>query len=119
MAEPVTETFTEPPDTVFAAAQAVAEQMAKSIEQVDPATRTIYFNTGMSIWSWNGQNMTVQVADAGDGGSRLEVGGRIKRSGLSSIQVVSWGEAGRVAKKFAKRVREQLGASAAGVQSAG
>jgi hypothetical protein len=119
MADPVVERLAAPPDAVFAAAQAVAQQMAKSVDQVDPAGRTIYFNTGMSLSSWNGQNVTARVSDAPEGGSLLEVGAQVKRSGLSSFQVVSWGEGARLSRKFANRVRDQLGASAAGVQSPG
>src|SRR3954447_16434307 len=117
MAGPVVETFAAPPDAVFAAAHAIAQQMAKSIDQVDPATRTIYFNTGMSLSSWNGQNVTARVADAPHGGSLLEVGTQVKRSGLSSFQLVSWGEGGRVSRKFANGVRDHLGASPPSVQS--
>jgi hypothetical protein len=115
MADSVVEQFEAQPDAVFEAAHAVAQEMAKTVEGVDPTARTLYFNTGMSAWSWNGQNVTVAVADDGRGGSSLHVDPQLKKSGLSSFQLVSWGEGPRVAKKFAKRVRERLGAPAPGV----
>jgi hypothetical protein len=119
MADPVVEHFALPPDAVFGAAQAVAGEMGKSVDQVDPVNRTLYFNTGMSMWSWNGQNVTAAVTDDGSGGSQLHVEPQLKKSGLSSFQLVSWGEGPRVAKKFAKRVRDRLGAPAPGVSSPG
>jgi hypothetical protein len=115
MAKAVVEQFAVAPDAVFQAAQAVAGEMAKTVDGVDPARRTLYFNTGMSLWSWNGQNVTVAVADDGAGGSTMHVEPQVKRSGLSSLQLVSWGEGPRVAKKFAARVRDRLGAPTPGV----
>jgi len=117
VSKPVVETFDAPPDAVFAAVQEAAREIAKSVDGVDPAARTLYFNTGMSMWSWNGQNMTASVIDDGGGRSRLQVEANIKRSGLSSFQLVSWGEGGRVARKLVASVRDRLGASAAGVSS--
>jgi hypothetical protein len=117
MADPLTETFDAPPDAVFAAAWRAAEGMAKTIDGVDQSARTLYFNTGMSAWSWNGQNVTVAVIDDGAGGSQLHVGTGIKRTGMSSIQVISWGEGKRVARKLIANVRKQLGAPAPGVSS--
>ena len=115
MSEPTTETFDAPPDNVFMAVQAAAQQMAKKVEGVDSQQRTLYFNTGMSLWSWKGQNVTAAVTDLGGGRSQLQVGARIDNSGANKLQVVSWGEGGRVAKKLIAKTREQLGASAAGV----
>jgi hypothetical protein len=72
----------------------------------------VHFNTGLSIWSWSGQDMVVTTSADGETGSRLEVGGAIARRGMSSIQLVSWGEAGRIAKKLAAEVDAALGAGA-------
>jgi hypothetical protein len=117
MSSPTTETFDAPPDNVFMAVQAAAQQVAKKVEGVDPQNRTLYFNTGMSLWSWKGQNVSVSVTDAGGGRSQLQVGAQIDRRGANKLQVIDWGEGGRVAKKLIAKTREQLGAPAAGVSS--
>jgi hypothetical protein len=113
--KPVVERFQEPADHVFAAAQAAAQQSAKTIDSIDPGARTIYFNTGMSMSSWNGQNVTATVADDPAGGSTLTVTAQVARRGLSSFQLVSWGEGNRVARKFVAGVRSRLAQPAQGV----
>jgi hypothetical protein len=70
----------------------------------------VRFNTGLSIWSWSGQDMEAATAAAGTG-STLTIGGKVARRGASSIQVVSWGEAGRIAKKLKEGVDAALGSA--------
>jgi hypothetical protein len=119
MSQPTTETFDVPADNLFVAVQAAAQQLAKKVEGVDPQNRTLYFNTGMSLWSWKGQNVSATVVDEGNGRSQLQVGAQIDRRGANKLQVVDWGEGSRVAKKLIAKVQEQLGTSASGVSSAG
>lgn len=113
MSKPIVETFDAPPDAVFAAVQNAAHQVGKSVDGVDSVNRTLYFNTGMSMWSWNGQNVTASVKDNGAGGSELHVEPQIKKAGMSSFQLTSWGEGGRVARKLVKHVQQELAAGTA------
>ncbi len=75
----------------------------------DPAAGTVTFNTGASMSSWSGQDMTVQISDLGDGRSHVTVDGSIARRGLSSFQLMAWGEKGRIARTVLQRLDEALG----------
>ena len=111
----VDERFAAPPDQVFAALQQVAQEVGKSVDSVDPASRTVYFNTGLSWSSWTGQNVTATVADDPAGGSLVHIDAKLAKRGMSSIQMIDWGESKRVAGKVVKALHRHLGASAAGV----
>jgi hypothetical protein len=80
----------------------------------DPAAGTVTFNTGTSMSSWYGQDMTVHISDLGDGRSRVTVGGSIARRGLSTFQVYSWGEKGRIARMVLQRLGDALGSGSPG-----
>ena len=108
----VDERFAAPPDQVFAALQQVAPQVGKSVEGFDPARRTVYFNTGASWASWTGQNVTATVADDGSGGSVLHIDAKLAKRGMSSFQLIDWGESKRMAKKVVKAMHKQLGTPA-------
>jgi hypothetical protein len=66
------------------------------------------FNTGLSIWSWAGQDMEARTAAEG-AGSTLTIGGKVAQRGAGSVQMVSWGEAGRIARKLKEGVDAALG----------
>jgi len=108
----VDEQFAVPPDQVFAALQQVAPQVGKNVESVDQASRTIYFNTGLSWSSWTGQNVTATVADDGAGGSLLHIDAKLAKRGMSSFQLIDWGESKRIANKVIKAMHKQLGTAA-------
>ncbi len=116
--EPVAEenperTYPVPPQQVWQAVlDVIGRQPRWKVLAQDPAAGTVTFNTGLSFWSWSGQDMTVQVADAGGGRSAVRVGGQIARRGLSTVQAVSWGEKGRIAKKLLQQLDAALGAPA-------
>ena len=110
------ETFEEryeaPPDRVWEALEQAVAGLKYEVRERDGASRLLEFNTGLSLWSWSGQDLEARVMDEGQGTTRLVLTGKIARRGLSSFQVVSWGEKGRVARKVLARVGEQLGAGA-------
>ena len=83
----------------------------KVLEQ-DPSGGWITFNTGLSWSSWSGQDVTVQVADAGNGQTHVTAGGKIARRGLASAQLISWGEKGRLVKSLLAGLDAALGAPA-------
>jgi hypothetical protein len=63
----------------------------------------ITFETGMSIWSWTGQKLSVHVVDVRDG-IQISIGGSMKP--LSALlQAYDWGES----RKIATKVFDQLG----------
>jgi hypothetical protein len=69
---------------------------------VDKENGLITFETGMSIWSWIGQKMSVRVVDVADG-VQISISGSMKPLG-ALLQAYDWGEA----RKVATRVFDQL-----------
>ena len=72
----------------------------------DKSSRQLSFNTGRSMWSFAGQDLTATLIAAGRG-SQLVMGGSLGK-GRGGSQVVSWGEKGRVIQKYADKVAELL-----------
>jgi hypothetical protein len=90
---------------------AVAQKGGWKLQSDDGPGGAVRFNTGMSIWSWSGQDMAaVTAADAT--GSTLSIGGSLPQRGMGKVQQVSWGEAGRVAKKVKQAVDAALAGGA-------
>ena len=54
--------------------------------------------TGMSMKSWAGQEMSAMTIDKGDGTVELSISGRRSQSGVV-LQLYDWGEAGSIARK--------------------
>lgn len=76
----------------------------------DKASGQLSFNTGRSMSSWSGQDLTATVVPAG-AGSQLIMGGSIARGGNpfgGGSQLGSWGEKGRLIKTFVDTVTEVL-----------
>jgi hypothetical protein len=108
----VEERFPVPPDRVYAALEQVAREVGKTVEGADPATRTVYFNTGLSWSSWTGQNVTAAVIDDQAGGSLVRIDAKLAKRGMSSFQLIDWGESRRVAGKVVKALHRHLGTAA-------
>lgn len=91
------------PDRVFQAALRAIGELRYTITHSDSATRTVSFNTGMSLQSWAGQNMTLSIFPAGEGYSQVIGGGRRDQRGNplgGGGQVVDFGEAKGILHKF-------------------
>jgi DNA polymerase-3 subunit epsilon len=78
-------------------------QLGYSIQHSDAAARTISFNTGMSMRSWAGQDMTITVIEDAEDASTIIIGG--KRAQRGSIaggggQIYDWGERGKITRAF-------------------
>lgn len=75
----------------------------------DKGSGQISFNTGRSLWSWAGQDLTATLVGE-NGGSRLVMGGSIAKGGnpFGGGQVVAWGEKARVIEKYVNQVGEVL-----------
>ncbi len=99
-------TYDVPADQLYDALKRAMASLKYKINGEDPATKTITFNTGISIWSWGGQDMAVQVTAVGESQSTLDVGGEL----AVKIQATSWGEKNRIAKKLFAQVEEIVGA---------
>jgi hypothetical protein len=68
---------------------------------------SITFNTGPSMWSAAGQDMTATAVAISPSSSKLVVSGKTARRG-NEAQYASWGERGRIAKGLATRVGRAL-----------
>lgn len=89
--------------------RAVAE-LGYSVIHTDGAAQIISFNTGRSMSSWAGQDLTASVFQEGDG-SRVVVGGSMATRGNpfgGGSQLVSWGEKEKLSNRFLDVLHMQL-----------
>lgn len=76
----------------------------------DKDSGQLSFNTGRSMSSWAGQDLTATVINPGSG-SQLVMGGSLAKGGNplgGGSQIGSWGEKGRLISKYAEKVTEIL-----------
>jgi hypothetical protein len=85
--------------------QTIAELKYKDVNE-NHAAGTIEFRTGLSFWSWQGQQMTATVRPAqyGDATELSLTGGLALK-----VQLTSWGEKKRIARKVLAGVTRRLG----------
>ncbi len=102
--------FDAPPEQVYTETVSAVSSLGFSILRNEHESTSITFNTGASIWSPAGQDMTVQALPLSPSSSKLVITGRTARKGKEA-QYGSWGERGRIAKGLATRVRSALGHS--------
>ena len=89
--------------------QAVAN-LGYTTLHTDGSASTISFNTGRSMKSWAGQDLSASVFSDGDG-SRVVVGGSLATRGNpfgGGSQVGSWGEKKALSNKFLAEVARVL-----------
>jgi hypothetical protein len=94
--------FEAPPEQVFQETLGAVNLLGFSVLEREDASFT--FNTGPSIFSSAGQDMTVTAEPLTDSSSRLVLSGQNAQRG----EYGSWGERGRIAKGLASKVREGL-----------
>jgi hypothetical protein len=91
--------FDAPRDAVYAAAVETSARFGYTTLEARPEAGILSFNTGRSMKSWAGQDMTVTVVDAGAGRTKVIVGGTLARLG-ATLQLGAWGEKKTLANKF-------------------
>ncbi len=94
--------FDASPDLVFQETLGAVNLLGFSVLQSEDESFT--FNTGPSIFSNAGQDMTVTAEALSESSSRLVLTGQTAQKG----EYGSWGERGRIAKGLAAKVREGL-----------
>lgn len=94
-------------DRVWAAALRAVSQLGYTILHTDSGARVLSFNTGRSMSSWAGQDLSMTLVPDGSGTS-MTMGGSLGKGGnpFGGGQAISWGEKGRLIDKFAKTVKE-------------
>ena len=104
--EPIEQTFPAAQPQVWEALrQTVAERNYKDVNE-NPAAGTIEFRTGISFWSWRGQQMTATVRELAPGQTQVSLTGGV----ALKVQVTSWGEKKRIARKVLAGVGQKVGA---------
>jgi Short C-terminal domain len=99
--------FDAPPEQLYTETLSAVTALGFSILRNEDRVPAITFNTGPSIWSTAGQDMTVKALPVSPSTSKLVVSGRTAPKG-EKPQYGSWGERGRIAKGLAARVRGGL-----------
>ena len=94
--------FEAPPAQLFEETVTAVNVLGFSILASDDDSLT--FNTGPSIWSNAGQDMTATAEALSAYSSKLVLSGQTAAQG----EYGSWGERGRIAKGLASKVREGL-----------
>lgn len=84
--------------------------MGYSIQHTDAASKVLSFNTGRSMSSWAGQDLSMTLVADGSGGTVMSMGGSLGKGGnpFGGGQAFAWGEKGRLIDKFAVTVKEIL-----------
>ena len=99
--------FDAPPEELFTEMLSAVNALGFSILHNEDTETSVTFNTGPSIWSAAGQDMTATALPTSASSSKLVVTGRTARRG-EQAQYGSWGERGRIAKGLATRLRGTL-----------
>ena len=98
--------FEAPPEQLFRETLGAVNVLGFSILASDDDATSLTFNTGPSIFSNAGQDMTAKAEPLSDSSSKLVLTGQTAQRG----EYGSWGERGRIAKGLASKVREGLAA---------
>jgi len=98
------------PERVYTACRQAVAELGYAVLHTDAAGFTISFNTGRSMKSWSGQDLSATVFTDGTG-SRVVVGGSLAKGGNpigGGSQVGSWGEKSALSNKFLDTVARLL-----------
>lgn len=106
--------FAAPTEQLFTEALTAVRALGFSILHDEDEATSFTFNTGPSIWSTAGQDMTASAVAISPSSSKLVVSGKTARKGTEA-QYGSWGERGRIAKGLASQVGRALDSTAAHV----
>lgn len=93
--------FSAPKDKVYSAALEVIASEWR-VEQANKDSGIISFRSGMSKWSWKGQDLSLLVMEV-EGGTKV-----IANAEKRGDQAVTWGEGGKLAKKAIRMIGEKL-----------
>jgi hypothetical protein len=107
--------FDAPPEELFTEMLSAVNALGFSILHNEDTETSVTFNTGPSIWSTAGQDMTATAFPISSSASRLVVTGKTARRG-EQAQYGSWGERSRIAKGLATRLRGTLPESSAALK---
>jgi hypothetical protein len=90
---------------VFAAMTASAAELGFTLLSSQPEAGVLSFNTGRSMKSWTGQDLSATAVPVTETSTKIVVGGSLAVRGSGPRQVVSWGEKANLSNKFLEQVR--------------
>ena len=115
MATSINSTFNKSKNIVFNACLSSVATLGYTVINTNKESGFISFETGMSMSSWAGQQLSCTIIELGENKTQVIISGVTKQHG-AQVQVYSWGEAEKIAKKVINKVGETLGESV-GVES--
>jgi Short C-terminal domain/Protein of unknown function (DUF2510) len=104
-------TYSASPEDVYEAARHAVAELGYSVLHSDAAAKAISFNTGRSMKSWAGQDLTATVFASGDGSARVVVGGSLATRGNplgGGSQLGAWGEKKQLSNVFLDAIARAL-----------
>ena len=93
---------------VFIACQKSVRDLGYKVDSINKEEGLVNFKTGMSWWSWAGQEMSVMMIAEDENSVEVNISGRRNAHG-AVLQVYDWGEARGIAKKLLAKMDEYLG----------
>jgi len=99
-------------DTVWAAAVRAAGALGYSVLHSDQTSKVLSFNTGRSMSSWAGQDLSMTLTQVGPD-CMMTMGGSLGKGGnpFGGGQAFAWGEKGRLIQAFVAKVVDNLPSS--------
>jgi hypothetical protein len=85
---------------------AIVARLGYTLSQVDKENGLVTFETGASMDSWAGQNMSVHISDFEESKVQIIIGGTRKNYGK---QIYDWGESKKIALKIIEELNTLLG----------
>jgi hypothetical protein len=95
--------YNAPRDRVWDALKATITDLGYKDVKEDRGLGTIEYRTGLSVWTWRGQQMSAVVRDEG-GSSVISLTGHVASPQIADI----WGEKKRLASKVLNRVERRV-----------
>lgn len=103
MATSVKSTFDYSIDKIFKACLSAIATLGYSVSNSQKDSGIIAFETGRSIWTWNGQKLTCTIIELSENQTEVIISGV-----MAGFQFTDWGEAEKIAKKVLKQVQSSF-----------
>jgi hypothetical protein len=110
MATSVETKFNKPKDLVYKSTISAIASLGYKMTYSDKESGIISFESGMSMSSFSGQSLSCTIIDLDENTTNVIIGGAMKSHG-AQLQVYSWGEAEKIAKKVMSKIASNLGVS--------
>jgi len=110
MATSINSTFNISKEIVFNACLSSVATLGYTITYSNKDSGLISFETGLSLSSWAGQQLSCTIIELAEAQTQVILSGTMKQHG-AQMQLYSWGEAEKIAKKVMNKIGQTLGES--------